>query len=180
MSRTLSLAVAAALALLAAAPAAGAATPRFPDIPMLATTKGGAFDGRLAIERFVVRGSALRAQGRLIGTLKDRRYPGPQPLDREFGLRLTVTPVATPAQCARVGLTFASRTLRIVGLRATLPGRLLVIKPRGERAAAMREVLCAASAIAATPVPPPPPGQPPAPPSATFVHLLNALRLIAA
>jgi hypothetical protein len=78
-----------------------------------------------------------------------------------------------------VGLAFASRTLRFVGLRATIPGRLLVVKPRGPQAAAMREVLCVAATILAT-TPPPAAGQPPAPPSPLFVRLLNALRLIAA
>ena len=183
MIRRLLLPALLAVALLGVPAAAAAATPRFPAIPLKAPTRGGGFAGQLDVDAFVVRGTRLRALGRLVGTLKDRRYPGAQAIDQEFGLTLAVTPVATPGDCARVGLTFATRNLRLLGLRTSIAGRLLVIKPRGEQAAAMREVLCAASAIAPVPAPAPAPGQPPAPPappSPAFVHLLNALRLIAA
>jgi hypothetical protein len=179
MSRSLRPAVLAAVLSLALPAAAHAATPRFPAIALKAPTQRGSFSGALDVERFVVRGTQLRAVGRLTGTVQDRRYPGPQPVDEDYALTLAITPVATPTDCARVGLAFTARTRRFVGLRATIPGRLLVIKPRGPEAAAMREVLCAATAVlAATPAPVA--GQPPVAPSPIFVRLLNALRLIAA
>jgi hypothetical protein len=159
------------LASLAAAGGASARTPptAFPVIGVSATTDRGGFTGRLALERFSMGSAGLLAVGHLTGTLKDRRYPSPEPIDlRGFSFPAAVAPVSGAPDCGRLALNLAGRRTKLFGLAATFPPRALVLRPHRGSPRAYRELLCGtAQALAAQ-----------APPSAV-VHLPNALLLFA-
>ena len=160
----------ACIALLAAAPTAGAQLPStsFPIVPMRAATGGGAFTGRLALERFTVRSQGLVAVGHLTGTLKDRRYPSAQPIDRKgFSLAIAVAPVTGSADCARLAVSFAPRAVTLFGLRAQFPAATLLLRPHKGSPPAYRELLCGTAQSIGT--------QPQQP---AVLHLLNAIRLL--
>jgi len=140
---------------------------RFPTVLLTGKTAQGRFQGRFDIRRFRVRGTGIAVLGRLNGTLRDRRYPTTQRIrNASFSFDVASARVPGAASCARLAIVFAARTAPIAGLAATFAQRVLVLRPRRGTGPSTGEVLCAASAAAATN----------APPSLT-VHLLNALRL---
>src|SRR4051794_35831764 len=140
---------------------------RFPTVLLSAKTTGGRFQGSFVIRRFRVRGAGLAAFGRLNGNLRDRRYPSTQRVrNRAFSFTVAAARVPGARTCARVGIVFAARTARVVGLAAASAPRTLVLRPRGGPGPSTSELLCAASSAAAANAPP-----------QVTVHLLNALRL---
>lgn len=146
----------------------------FPVVPVVGTTQRGRFTGRLAVTRVFARGDQLIASGSVTGRLSDRRYPSTQAVTiRRFSTVLTVSPTPGATDCAGLTMTTAAATTQLVGLRARLAARNLVVRPRSGSPRAVRDILCATSQTLVD--------QPPATgvaPSPTVVHLLNALRLV--
>lgn len=178
MTKRLALA-ATALALLPAATATAAEAPLpkgFAAVPARGATQQGRFTGRFYVDRFAARGTELVARGRLIGQLKDRRYPSTQ--DVEVGYTTVVARPVAGATCSRLTLSFAGKTARLFGLRTALAPQNVAVRPHGPNAAGMKEVLCATSELLAA-QPAPDPAAPPQPPASWLLHQLNGLRAIA-
>ncbi|WP_028060670.1 hypothetical protein [Candidatus Solirubrobacter pratensis] len=174
MTRTLA-AVSAAALVLAAAPDAHASPAGVASIPARAATQKGRFTGQFVVGRYVASGAGILATGRLQGRLRDSRYPSARDIDQGFSTFVTVSgaPAGT-ADCKRLTLAFAGKTVRIFGLRAAVAPRTVTVRPRGQNAAGIGEVLCAAGEwLAATP----PPATPQPPPD-WLLHVLNGLRAV--
>lgn len=156
-----------------AAPARSAAEP-FPAIALVGKTQRGRFTGTLAVSRVVARGDGLIASGTVTGRLRDSRYPSTQSVAiRRFSTPLAVTATPGATDCASLTMTIPADRTRLVGLRAELAARTLIMRPERGDPPAVRDILCATSQTLAA--------QPPAAgvaPSPVVVHLLNALRLV--
>ena len=175
MMRTLA---AASLLALAAPPSAGAASgspAAVSGVPARAATQQGRFDGQITVSRYAASGTDIVARGRLQGRLRDRRYPSAQPIDQAFSTVVTVAAGPAGAPCGNLTLRFAGKTVRLFGLRAALAPRTVAVRPRGQNAAGIREVLCAATDLLAAA---PPPAPAPQPPPSWLLHLLNAVRAV--
>jgi hypothetical protein len=179
MTKRLALA-ATALALLPAATATAADAPLpkgFAAVPARGATAQGRFTGKFYVDRFAARGTDLVARGRLIGKLKDRRYPSTQDVEVGFTTVVALTPPPAGAACSRLTLGIAGKTARLFGLRTALAPQTVAVRPHGPDAAGMKEVLCATTELLAAQ----PPANPaaPQPPASWLLHQLNGLRAIA-
>ena len=170
--RPLLLAAVAVAALVASpAPASAQSAADLPSLSMPGTTDRGRFVGRLDVARFTLHENELVVVGRLVGRLRDRRYPGPQPVDQRGRFRATVA--AVPGKdCAQLVLALAGRLSRVFGLRTTFAAQTYTLRPRRGGPPAVPDLLCATSQTLSAQ--PPQPGQPFPP---VVLHLLNALRL---
>lgn len=142
------LALAVVAVLLAAAPAsARRAKPTVVPNPLSrvairGTTTQGRFHGRFGVDSFTVAGGRLVASGALLGTLEDRRFPGPQPILVQ-DWELAAAPLSVGADCAQLDIAFAARNTRFLSLSTTIPARVVHIRTDPRRSSRLlREVVC--------------------------------------
>jgi hypothetical protein len=134
------------------------------DTPVQGTTSHGTFTGRLTVQGFRLKGSGqVAATGRLIGTLKDSRFPSAQHIDQS-STRLPLT-VGAGGSCSKLVLVYPETDIPVENIRTHTRRQTVTVRASGSNKKIEANVICGIQGLAAA--------APTA--NAPLVHLLSAL-----